>query len=139
MLLIIYWYSSSSCNINLDQLFGQIDNLWRKEKCSFNRCMSCRTESHSLYKIVKKKENSWKMVSLRYFPVSVGCILTYNYVWMKDVKLNLTSTNISFPVTVNMLFCILYVWWMIWHFCCPHTVYKICPYNILVQLLSNFV
>lgn len=68
------------------------------------------SESHSLYKIVKKKENSWKMVSLRYFPVSVGCILTYNYVWMKDVKLNLTSTNISFPVTVNMLFCLLYVW-----------------------------
>lgn len=45
----------------------------------------------------KQKENSLKMISLRYFPVSVGCILTYNYVWMKDVKLNLTFTNISFP------------------------------------------
>lgn len=58
----------------------------------------------------KQKENSWKMISLRYFPVSVGCILTYNYVWMKDVELNLTFTNISFPETVNMLFCIPYVW-----------------------------
>lgn len=122
LLLIVYWYSSPSCNINLDQICLAKLITCEEKKCSFNKCTSCRNGITLTLQNCKQKENSLKMISLRYFPVSVGCILTYNYVWMKDVKLNLTFTNISFPETVNMLFCILYVWWMIWHFllrsCC---------------------
>lgn len=122
LLLIVYWYSPPSCNINLDQICLAKLITCEEKKCSFNKCTSCRNGITLTLQNCKQKENSWKMISLRYFPVLVGCILTYNYVWTKDVKLNLTFTNISFPETVNMLFCILYVWWMIWHFlllsCC---------------------
>lgn len=123
LLLIVYWYSSPSCNINLDQIcLAKLITCEEKKSVHLIDVQAAGIGITLTLRNCKQKENSWKMISLRYFPVSVGCILTYNYVWMKDVKLNLTFTNISFPETVNMLFCILYVWWMIWHFlllsCC---------------------